>query len=158
MKKKTTLSILITIVITMVITMTLFLCSCGQARYEEKAWVMQAPMKIIIYAPVSLSTPPWEEIFGFAAKEALLYDHRIPESPLARLNETGSFAVPDRLFTIIKKAVSIAEPSNGAFDPTVYPLMQLWDFEHGGRFPSPEEIKQTLTRAGYRNIKFSPDG
>jgi thiamine biosynthesis lipoprotein len=61
---------------------------------------------------------------------------------------------------VIKQALSVSEKSNGAFDITVGPLVNLWGF--GTRtvegIPDEDEIKQSLKIIGYKNIsvRLSP--
>lgn len=60
---------------------------------------------------------------------------------------------PETMY-LVTKALEYAEISNGAFDPTVLPLMSLWGF--GGdnyRVPSNEEIAETLKVVNYRLVK-----
>ncbi len=129
---------------------TLFTCApAGQQRFAETRYVMNAPFSIIIYAE---TTPPWDEIFQRANESSVLYDHRVPQSPLAELNRTGQAHVPEPVLATLKQALALAKESDGAYDPTVLPLMTVWDFEHGGRLPAPAEIEDALSKTGYRNV------
>jgi thiamine biosynthesis lipoprotein len=118
-------------------------------RFAETRYVMNAPFSIIIYAD---ATPPWDEIFQRADETSVLYDHRVPQSPLAELNRTGQTRLPEPVLSTLKQALALARESDGAYDPTVLPLMTVWDFEHGGRLPEPGEIEDALSKTGYRNV------
>ena len=55
----------------------------------------------------------------------------IPDSELNRFNRSRSddwYAVSPSLFEVVKTAQAISELSNGAFDVTVAPLVNLWGF------------------------------
>jgi thiamine biosynthesis lipoprotein len=77
---------------------------------------------------------------------------------LSRLNSTrGRAVVSDELLGIIKRALEIAGQTDGAFDPTVAPLVQLWGFlwkEH--RFPTANELATTLPHVNHRLVEADP--
>jgi len=130
----------------------LLLSACSENRYSENRWLMQAPCQVIVYAPLSIQSPDFNTIFSLAEQEARLLDYRLPEGPLAQLNLKGEGPVPPELFSTINEAVKIATLTEGAFDPTVLPLMELWDFEHGGYLPTNHEIAKILPKVNYQNI------
>jgi thiamine biosynthesis lipoprotein len=125
--------------------------ACAPARFSEGRIVMSSPFQVIVYTPVQ---PSWEDIFAYAKKTADLFDHRIKDSPLERLNRTGSGVLPEPAFSALKEALLIADKSGGAFDPTVLPLMERWDFEGAGRVPDKAEIADDLRKTGYRKVKI----
>jgi thiamine biosynthesis lipoprotein len=81
--------------------------------------------------------------------------HR-PDSELSRVNATqGPIAVSQELFAVVARALEIARQTDGAFDPTVRPLVELWGFlwkEH--RFPSSNELASTLPHVDYRFVEL----
>lgn len=54
-------------------------------------------------------------------------------SDVARLNAAGGEAVTvdPETAVLISKALAVSELSNGAYDPTIAPVVQLWDFRSG---------------------------
>lgn len=64
------------------------------------------------------------------------------------------------LFDVLQLSVAIGEQSEGAFDVTVMPLVNLWGFgpEDRGAPPSDEVIEEALQRVGYNQIKLDRDG
>ena len=68
-----------------------------------------------------------------------------PESELTEINRASGSSpvkVNKETLEIIKKAVTIAEYTNGAFDPTIGPVMKLWGFTNQSFDPSvPSENK-----------------
>jgi thiamine biosynthesis lipoprotein len=52
---------------------------------------------------------------------------------------------------IMERAKYISEKTGGAFDPTVGPLMRLWDFREQ-KMPAPEEIKERIGLVDYRQL------
>ncbi len=63
-------------------------------------------------------------------------------SELSRMNlgaQTRPVEVSRDLFAVIAAALSVARETDGAFDPTVEPLVRAWDLRGRGRVPSRAE-------------------
>lgn len=57
------------------------------------------------------------------------------------------------LFTFMQQTLEMAAITKGAFDPTVGPLVKLWDFlADSPQVPEKSEILRTLECVGYRHI------
>lgn len=79
-----------------------------------------------------------------------------PESPLYRFN-VGREPIKDpEIVSLVKEAMRISRETEGAFDPTVEPLVDLWGFyttsASSQTVPSPEKIKAALRATGWRRI------
>lgn len=62
------------------------------------------------------------------------------------------------LFTFMEQTLVAAAMTDGAFDPTVGPLVKLWDFlADSPRVPEEQEILRTLDRVGYRHITMDQE-
>jgi thiamine biosynthesis lipoprotein len=55
-------------------------------------------------------------------------------------------------------ALACAAASDGAFDPTVGPLVAAWDLRGGGRVPSPIELERALAEVGWRQLGVTREG
>ncbi len=77
-----------------------------------------------------------------------------PESPLSQLNRDGIIEDADSTLTkVITLAKEMAELTDGAFDPTVLPLLGLYKHvKAGGPLPSQDTIDEALTLVDYRKI------
>ena len=88
------------------------------------------------------------------------------QSELSRFNRhQGSdwFAVSRQTAFVVQAALRISRLSDGAFDPTISPLVQLWNFgSEAGEFeiPSSEEIALEKQRVGFKSVeaRLSPPG
>ena len=60
---------------------------------------------------------------------------------------------------VLKNAYKIYKQSNGAFDPTVGKLIDLWGFgtSRQKKIPSDEDVKNLLAVSGFDKIKFNED-
>lgn len=89
--------------------------------------------------------------------EGLLSKYK-PDSEISRLNKEGSLRVGPETFYIIKKAKEFSQASNGAFDITVGPLVDLWGFTNKQcKVPGKEEITKTLNLVGSDKIILQED-
>ena len=78
-----------------------------------------------------------------------------PASEIARANEADGrpVAVSADVRALVKAALAVADQTNGAFDPTVYPVTSAWGFTSGEhRVPSPDELAALKGRVGYGNV------
>ncbi len=84
----------------------------------------------------------------------------IEDSELSRFNQAGadySTAVSAGLFEVLQLAQTISESTQGAFDVTVGPLVNLWGFGPDGRVthaPEQAQIDQTRQRVGYQYLQL----
>lgn len=98
---------------------------------------------------------------AFAAIES--FGNRInfysDKSELAMINRsagTEGVSVSTETLDIIDKAVFVADASNGAFDPTIGPLIQLWNF-HEPVKPRSDDVKSRLPLVNYRHVSIDKD-
>ncbi|MCE5257381.1 MAG: FAD:protein FMN transferase [Spirochaetaceae bacterium] len=60
-------------------------------------------------------------------------------------------------FYVISKALEYAKKTNGAFDPTVGPLVKLWNIgNEGAKVPAAKDIKAMLALIDYRKVEMDP--
>lgn len=83
-----------------------------------------------------------------------------PESALSRLNRDGRLDAPDPLLlTMLRFALTLAERSGGAFDPTVQPLWTLWsEATAKGERPGPTARADAVVRVGWRHVRVEDAG
>jgi thiamine biosynthesis lipoprotein len=90
----------------------------------------------------------------------------LPDSELSRFNRTEPavwMSVSGELVEVVDAATEISELSQGAFDVTVGPLIDLWGFGPDGAIsapPTPEAVMAARQRVGYRHLetRHSPTG
>ncbi len=67
----------------------------------------------------------------------------------------GSVEVRSDMLKVIKSGIYFGEITEGSFDITIAPLMELWGFGTGKqRVPSQEEIEEILPLVDYREIQL----
>ncbi|MFP4199949.1 MAG: FAD:protein FMN transferase [Clostridia bacterium] len=81
-----------------------------------------------------------------------------PDSETRRVNASAGepVEVSDEFYELLEYGLEVAERSDGVFDPTVGPLVDLWGFyteEH--RVPDEEEIEEALKLVDWRDVELS---
>ena len=86
----------------------------------------------------------------------------IPSSDIARINAASGgqkIAVHDDTFKVIRRALDIAQLSDGAFNPASGALVKLWNIgSDAPHLPSQEEIEDSLVLCDWRSVVLSEDG
>ena len=84
-----------------------------------------------------------------------------PRSEIARINaRTDSqltFPVSDILYPLLRQALQISEMTNGAYDPTLWPVFRLWHFgTDSAAVPPQDSLAKYLKKVNYRDVSLSP--
>jgi FAD:protein FMN transferase len=82
-----------------------------------------------------------------------VYRNRSEASRINSLKAGQKLAVSAEMFHLIQACVRYSEITEGAFDITVKPLMDLWNnCKREGRLPSRTELNSALEKVGWRQI------
>ena len=84
-----------------------------------------------------------------------LVSRTIPTSDISRINKSAgsSVTVSDTTIELLKKGIEFGELTDGSFDITIAPLMNLWDIKNNpGNVPSESDITEALSHVNYKNI------
>lgn len=77
-------------------------------------------------------------------------------SDVTRVNNQGSADVTEETAFLINMAVSMGEKTNGAYDVTIYPIMELWGFTTKNyNVPEQSKIEETLKKVSYKNVSVN---
>ena len=91
--------------------------------------------------------------------ENILSRHR-RGTPVARLNAGGAITdAPPELVAVTVEALGYSALTNGAFDITMAPLLNLYASRSEGGRPPPDDghIRQALSRVGYERLNLDGD-
>lgn len=95
-------------------------------------------------------------VFQMVEKHCSAFD---PESELHKLNLSAHekpFPCSEILWQVLVKAREAHRLSDGLFDPTIRPLMELWGFyRKRSEIPPQGEIDETLKRVGLDKVVFN---
>ena len=131
------------------------LAACGEqgtAGETRTVYAMDTVMNLTVYGEKAASA------LENAEKELHTLDKSVLSrtaegSELSALNaangESVSYAADDPLPKLIETALAISEATDGAFDPTLAPVLDAWGFTKDlRRVPSADELAALLARTG----------
>ena len=134
----------------------LVLAGCGLREFRDEFSSMSTYVKVTAYAR---RAPAWEELHQATAAWVRQLDHRAAGSATAILNEKGMLPAGSEgealLRTVLADAVRVAARTEGAYDPTILPVVRLWDFDTGGRLPSPEALASAVSLVDYTAVRVT---
>ncbi len=98
-----------------------------------------------------------EEVFNNISDLILKYDNlfsrNIVSSDVSKLNDSGRLSVNDETLSLIESSIKYSELSNGYFDITINPIVELWDIgTENANVPSNIDIQSALSNVGYNYI------
>lgn len=143
--------------------LSMHILGCAPAEpYQKTVFIMDTSLDIAVYGTNKKQAAALTEkiIARMQQLENVLSGH-IPGSDVSRINEAaGNSPVkvePETLF-VVRRALEIAEMSDGAFDPTIGPLLDLWGWGAGEpRVPAADEINAVLPLVNYKAVKIDAD-
>jgi len=87
-----------------------------------------------------------------------------PTSEISRLSQAPIAApveVSPEMAVVLREALRVSSETQGAFDVTVAPLVNLWGFGPQRKIedaePSPEDLRDALSRVDYRALELDTD-
>ena len=134
----------------LVLALMTLLCGCAQKQATTEIFAMDTVMQLTAYGSGA------ERALGVAEGELARLDAELSaqrtSSEIAKLNAGGACENKEVL-RVLARALEIAERTDGAYDPTVYPLMQLWGFgTENAHVPQQTEISDALGAVGYERL------
>jgi thiamine biosynthesis lipoprotein len=153
--------IIVSVLALLVTTLSVTSCTTALSKFEDTRSMMDTFVTIIVYAPdeekanaaIAAAFSRMEEI----EKIASIFDE---EAKAFRLNRDGYLEAPSEdLRQLITLSLNYGKLTDGAFDITVQPLLELWE---AGLWQEPEEVQQqrineTLKLVGWDKIGVSDD-
>ena len=130
-------------------------------RFEFTEPVMGTTARIVLFAPdeqhaLEASKAAFERI---AALDGMLSDYR-PESELSLLCRSAGkppTAVSSDMFEVLLESQALAKASDGAFDITVGPIVQLWRRARRQEvLPTPDRLAEARKLVGYQKLQLDP--
>jgi thiamine biosynthesis lipoprotein len=133
------------------ILFSVFLCASCNPYYEERGNVFGTRYRIKYKLPQLLT----EKIDAELQKFSLSMNPFNPNSVISKVNRNEDVEVDDWFVTVFNKAMEVSEKTDGYFDVTVAPLVNLWGFgfEKAGNI-SQHTIDSLITFVGYKKIRL----
>lgn len=144
----------------------ILLSGCAKPGYIKRT---QLALGTVVEITVADTDKPKQNVIAaidkaFAEIERIenLLSRFKPESEISRINADANIRatkVSPGTIDLIEKSILFSRLTDGAFDITIYPLMQLWGFDKDGerRLPKSEELSQALAKVGYQYIDLAQE-
>ena len=133
----------------------LLLCGCttNKEPISKTAIYFDTVISIKIYD--SQDTEILEQCFTFCEEFENTISRTIETSEISQINNSkgNPVEVSDTTIELLEKGIYYSELTNGAFDISIAPLSELWDFKNNpGNVPDENDIQEALTHVSYKNI------
>lgn len=147
----------------------LFLSGCGQRDSLEAVAFAGSTMgttyNVTVVVPAGGSVPENldQQIEGWLADVNQSMSTYIDDSELMELNRAPTdqwLPVSGMLAEVLVEAQRISELSDGAFDITVGPLVDLWGFgpvARGDEIPSQDAVQEVQSRVGFQHLTIQSE-
>lgn len=144
-----------------IVFLTVFLTACNTAA-STTLFYFNAPVSLNFYDGNKLNTLTndikkiLEEIHDNTDTQNVNSD----VSKFNALQENESVTISDATKDILTIALEVEEMTNGAFNPAIYPLTELWQFsadtykKNDFNLPSDKEIEEVLPLCNCKNFKL----
>ena len=79
------------------------------------------------------------------------------DSDISMLNANAAeepFPCPTELYAVLATARTLAEHTDGAYDPTIGALIDAWDLRGDGRVPNDKQLEQAHSTVGWQKLAF----
>ncbi len=139
----------------MVLLMALSLSACTKNKSETRElFAMDTYMTLTAYG--ESADKALDDAVRLINENDARWSVTRPESEVSRLNAQKSAAVSEETKQLLGRASEMSAFTDGAFDPTVYPLVKAWGFTTGAhRVPGDEEIGGLLELVGMDKLSLS---
>ncbi|AZR72602.1 hypothetical protein BBF96_03890 [Anoxybacter fermentans] len=148
------------IAVIFILIFSLILAGCGKksSEYElsvtRTSFIMGTLVTVKVYGPDRAKIA--DEVLAELKRIEELMSINITESEVNEINSNAGVKpvkVSEDTFKVIKLAKEYAEMTNGLFDPSVGPLVQLWGIgTRHKKVPTKEELAEVLPLINYKNI------
>lgn len=138
------------------------LCSCGDVyRYTETEFYSMTTFVNVI----SDTDSDYSDVKEYASDFEKRVSRTVKDSEINTLNCESQAELSDDTLYILEKSLEIAEVTDGAFNPCMGNLSELWDITSGNNHvPSENDVKQALEKSSFKEVAIDgktvivPDG
>ena len=128
-----------------------------EERQEKNFFFMDTSITVTLYTDKKTAERVFGECRQILSEYDALWSRTVAESDIGRFNAAqNSLKLDSRTASLIAKAMQVTQNTNGAFDITVAPLVNLWqESEEKGTLPTNDEMQAALSLVGMQSITIS---
>lgn len=136
--------------------------ACTAKPYcSETFYLMDTLITVTLYTEdEQVAEPIFDDCRAILTELEALWARQKPESEIARFNrsEQGADTLDPRTVTLLQTALKASAATDGAFDITVAPAVELWQrCGDEARLPTQAEIDSVLSDIGYQSLTLLGD-
>lgn len=121
-------------------------------------FAMDTQMTLTVYGEAQQAAKALEDAADVILRMDQLCSIGIADSEISKLNTNKTLEVSEDTLNMIRKALLVSEDTDGAFDMTVYPLMELWGFTtQQYQKPLQQQIDAVLETVGSDRVTVEED-
>lgn len=134
------------------------LTGCGEplkvdTKRSQTVYAMDTVMTLTVYGDGYVADGALEAAEAELHRLDALLSISQKDSEIYALNRKGSGVLSQEVCGLVFRALQLADDTKGAFDPTVYPLMELWGFPaEQYHIPVQSELEHVNAAVGYGQV------
>lgn len=133
----------------------------SQVTHKRELTMLGSPFEMIVVAD---DIPQADVYIDLAVAEVSrlenLISDWIPTTPISEVNRNAgvkAVIVPQEVFDLVQRSITVSKLTSGAFDITYASMDKIWKFDGSmKKMPSEEEIRNSVAKVGYQNIVLNP--
>lgn len=137
--------------------MIVFLCftftSCTENKVTRQSFAFDTVLNITADKKYQEEIT---EAFRMCQFYELIFSRTNKESELYKLNSGEDLSPLGTLKSVIEFSLTMSDCTDGAFDITITPLVDLWNIKERTTPPTDDEIKAAQEKVDYRKISLEP--
>ena len=154
----------ICILVSLIILLIFLLSGCNMNSEKEPAsrteFMMDTVCTISLYDKTDAKI--LDEVFNRLDEIEKRMSNTVSDSDISIVNRNAGIKpvpVHDDVYYVLEKAKYYAELTSSAYDPTIGPLVDLWDIKNQSekeehKIPKEKDIKDALKKVDYNNIEL----
>lgn len=136
-------------IIGLLLVLSLLFCGCGKQSYRKSTQLLMGTFVEVVSDDSRAGTIAFAEIKRL---DNLLSKFNA-QSEIYKLNQTGKLKVSPDTLSLIKKSIQFYKETNGAFDVTVAPLVDIWkEVIQTKILPQEDRVSTAKALVGSENI------
>ena len=136
------------------IVLCLGLFGCAEKKVSSTEFALNTVITITAYGDKAKEA--MDASFAEVKRIENLLSAYIDHSDISKINKNACNApveVENETIYVLKKALEMSQKTNGAFDITVKPLVDLWDIKsENPKIPAEDAINAAKNLVGYKNV------
>ena len=123
---------------------------------KQTRFMMDTYVTIYAVGPKQITSKAIELALNRMQEIDVKFNSLNPKSLIYAFNHSGAPISDPEILELVQLALKVSKESDGAFDITVAPLLELWGF-YGKSLHIPEgkELKECLSKVGYQHLSLS---